>query len=301
MLKKQIKQIKVKTPDINAFSISVQGASHIKNNKVCQDYSFYDSYGKKYIAIVCDGHGGDNYFRSDRGSRFACESAYYCIKTFLENSHSKLFENGSKSQRDTMIEQLEKSIIELWNQKIQNDIKQHPFSEDELANVSETAKKKYISGQKVESAYGTTLIAAVVTKSFWFGLQIGDGKCVVLQENGEFFQPIPWNDKCFLNTTTSLCDFDAFNNFRYYYSENIPVAIYLGSDGIDDSFGNDEELHSLYKVISKSFTDTEFDTAVKELEGYLPRLSKKGSGDDMSIAAIINTKKLKEIFKSSKE
>ena len=58
MLKKQIKQIKVKTPDINAFSISVQGASHIKNNKVCQDYSFYDSYGKKYIAIVCDGHVG---------------------------------------------------------------------------------------------------------------------------------------------------------------------------------------------------------------------------------------------------
>lgn len=289
------KQAKEKNNDIKTFNISVQGAKHIKYNKICQDNSFSASYGKKHIIIVCDGHGGDDYFRSDKGSRFACESAYECIKNFLENSHLKLFEKGSENQRNNMIEQLEKSIIATWNQKVLNDLRKYSFSESELSNVSEKAKENYISGKRIESAYGTTLLAAVVTKMFWFGFQIGDGKCVVLQEDGDFFQPIPWNDKCFLNTTTSLCDFDAINNFRFYYSENIPVAIYLGSDGIDDCFGKDEELYSLYKVISESFVECGFEKARNELIDYLPRLSQKGSGDDMSMAVVVNVEKLKTL------
>ena len=49
---------------MQAFHLSSQGASHIKKNKECQDAS--DSYyGENCaIAIVCDGHGGDDYVRS---------------------------------------------------------------------------------------------------------------------------------------------------------------------------------------------------------------------------------------------
>ena len=53
-----------------SFNLSVQGASHIKKNKECQDasVSFYDE--KMAVAIVCDGHGGDDYMRSAAGSTF---------------------------------------------------------------------------------------------------------------------------------------------------------------------------------------------------------------------------------------
>ena len=56
---------------MQSFHLSTQGASHIKKNKECQDAS--ESYNDENcaIAIVCDGHGGDDYVRSAVGSAFA--------------------------------------------------------------------------------------------------------------------------------------------------------------------------------------------------------------------------------------
>lgn len=65
-------------------------------------------------------------------------------------------------------------------------------------------------------SYGCTLIAYVQTKHFWLALQIGDGRCVVLNKANEWSQPIPWDDRCMLNMTTSLCDEDAVNEFRLH-------------------------------------------------------------------------------------
>ena len=66
-----------------SFNLSVQGASHIKKNKECQDasVSFYDE--KMAVAIVCDGHGGDDYMRSAAGSTFAADVAKKNIVDFL--------------------------------------------------------------------------------------------------------------------------------------------------------------------------------------------------------------------------
>ena len=41
-------------------------------------------------------------------------------------------------------------------------------------------------------AYGTTLIAVCMTSEGWFGIHIGDGKCVELLENGTLCEPIPF-------------------------------------------------------------------------------------------------------------
>lgn len=68
----------------------------------------------------------------------------------------------------------------------------------------------------------------------------------------------------------------------------MPVAVFVGSDGIDDCFNNDRQLNTLYRTILYSFATSEFDDAVAELEDYLPRLSAKGSGDDVSIAGILD-------------
>ena len=86
------------------------------------------------------------------------------------------------------------------------------------------------------------------------------------------------------------------SNERWGTYDFSATAIYIGSDGIDDCFGDNSELYSLYGIISKSFSETEFTQAIEELAEYLPRLSEKGSGDDMSIAAIIDIKKLKGII-----
>lgn len=267
-----------------SFNISVQGASHIKKNKECQDASSSYHNDNMAIAIVCDGHGGDDYMRSAIGSTQACNVALRNIKQFLETVDKDTF----FSDPDGRLERLEASIINMWNQLIYAHLEQNPFTEEELRTVSSKAFNRYANNERIESAYGTTLIAVAMTKEYWFGIHIGDGKCVAVNPEGRFVQPIPWDPKCFLNETTSMCDSDALNNFRHFYSEKLPVAVFVGSDGIDDCFKSKEQLNNLYKTILYSFGTESFDDAKKELLDYLPRLSSKGSGDDMSIAAMLD-------------
>ena len=60
---------------MNTLSFSCQGESHIAAGKVCQDYSLSAiSEDNDGIAIVCDGHGGRRYFRSDVGAKIAAEN-----------------------------------------------------------------------------------------------------------------------------------------------------------------------------------------------------------------------------------
>lgn len=277
------------------FNTTSPGASHKKNNKECQDYSTSTCSNGSFIAITCDGHGGDNYFRSAQGAEFAAMAATNCIEKFLKERCP-----GSLNDPDNVLRQLEKSIITRWNELIWGHYKCNSFSAEELNSVSEARRSRLLQEKSIESTYGTTLIAIVLTNWYWFALQIGDGKMVRIDEEGYADFPVPANDKCFLNSTTSICDTDALENFRHYYSDlsssPTPVALFCGTDGIDDSFSHDDQLFKLYSTIGQSFAYSKFDDAKKELEDYLPRLSLKGSKDDVSIAGIINLALAKTVF-----
>lgn len=276
---------------MQSFHLSTQGASHIKKNKECQDAS--ESYHDENcaIAIVCDGHGGDDYVRSAVGSAFATSIAKNNILSFISNVNK----DELKRHHPQLINTLQASIISAWSSAIHAHYEENPFTESEFAVLSERAKRKYLQEQRIESAYGTTLIAVASTKDYWFGIHIGDGKCVAVNPEGKFVQPIPWDEKCFLNATTSICDSDALNRFRYFYSEKLPVAVFVGSDGIDDCFSSEQQLNNLYKTVLYSFATSDFAEAVNDLSDYLPRLSAKGSGDDVSVAAILDMDMIGEI------
>lgn len=277
----------------SVFNVSVIGASHIKEGKVCQDFALSGKVRDYAFSIVCDGHGGNKYFRSDRGSRFAAEQAQLAIQEFMKSRSSRL-PNGSKlvdtirNNPDVYLNQLSANIIYRWREAIAEDYLREPFTEAEKAILSPKELAAFQTEEGWVSAYGTTLIAAVRANDFWFGLHIGDGKCVTVNTAGEYTQPIPWDEKCFLNQTTSLCDEQALSRFRYYFSkDDLPVAIFVASDGVDDTFGTDEALHGFYKTVLQLFSEKGITEGVTELQGYLPQLSEKGSRDDVSIAGII--------------
>ena len=273
--------------DYRAFGMTVIGASHIKSGTVCQDCSQSCEKTECRLVVVCDGHGGADYFRSDRGSKLAAASFMDCMEN--PDLIAALSAAAAEKQRQSRMEQLIKSIIARWNSLVEQDMRQHPFDEDELSGVSEKARRRYEAGERLQAAYGTTLIGAVLAENFWLGLQIGDGKCVAVSETGEFTQPIPWDEECFLNVTTSLCDENAAKEFRFCFSRTLPAAVFIGSDGIDDCFAGDERLYDFYRVTLKSFAQTDEETAVAQLKEYLPTLSEKGSGDDMSVGILVNT------------
>lgn len=254
-----------------------------------QDYAFASS-GKSYaLAIVSDGHGNNDYFRSDKGSTFASRSAQESIRKFMKNISDSDWADDKMQEK--LLRQLETNIIYTWRKKVCKDHKKHPFTEEEKALMSEKAKNRYESDPKkfCFKAYGATLIAVVVCpKKFWLGLHIGDGKCVAQYADGQFEQPIPWDDKCFLNVTTSLCDEQPLKNIRHcFHTDNFPTAIFVGTDGVDDCFANDDDLYGFYEEVIQTFREKDFDKARAEIDSFLPTMSEKGSGDDISISGII--------------
>ena len=293
------------------YSFTCQGESHKADNKPCQDASFSAVYDNGLaMAIVCDGHGGERYFRSDVGARMATEVIHDAVKIFVENVDSSIFvgqpytaveaitsEEIIKKQKpiDKAFRQLFSSIIYQWNQRIAEHAANTAISEWEQEHVPQKYLDELKTSETFEKLYGCTLMVYVQTPEYWFAFHLGDGKCVSFQQSPLWTMPIPWDERCFLNKTTSLCDSNAINEFRFCYEGDgtFPMAVFLGSDGMDDSFGEDPNLVNFYIQVVKMLVTEGRETTIKSIESDLPQLSKIGSKDDMSIAFVYNLDELK--------
>lgn len=239
-----------------------KGASHEVSGKVCQDYCQAEVTDSYTIGVVSDGHGGDRYFRSDVGSKSAVEATLECVREFVQSADESLFsgapltqcgtvaaereKNGSGigDERYALFRQLFSSIICKWHERILEDAKRPATPEEreklpeQVAAFENTDSEGHRIG--IEKTYGCTLMCFARTRTYWFAFHIGDGKCVALSVDSgriESSEPVPWDEKCFRNVTTSLCDPEALDKFRYCYGgkDTLPLAVFLGSDGIDDS------------------------------------------------------------------
>lgn len=267
------------------FAHSVQGANHIKAGKECQDSSGCYSDELMSVIAVADGHGSDNYPRTKKGSTFAVNAALEAIKEFVRAVNQAGIDICAE-QKDRFRD-LALNILKQWHKSVDEDLANNPFQAEELEKVSESYQKRYLSGERCEKAYGTTLIAVCATADCWFGLHIGDGKCVAIDPRGQCFEPIPWDENCQANITTSICDSDAIDEFRFFCDRELPLGVFMGSDGIDDSYAGDAELYDLYRTILGLFAEHGKTVGVSEIKDFLPNISKNGSGDDASIAGLI--------------
>lgn len=312
----QVLQFRMMTgTNLYCFDSHCQGESHKATDKPCQDYSYshIDENGLA-IAVVCDGHGGKRYFRSDVGARFATEIIANNVKEFVNNIDESLIVGQPFTQHaavqteidnhdfhkerpiNTAFRQLFASIISQWQQRIEHHATKTPLTEKEITQVEEQYRKEFQSGYKLEKIYGCTLMAYVSTPKYWFAFHLGDGKMISFDNDAKWQEPVLWDERCFLNKTTSICDSDALNEFRYTYQGdgNFPVAVFLGSDGMDDSFGEETNLVNFYVKVAKSLVTEGQEITFADIQSTLPVLSKRGSQDDMSIACVYDKAKLSE-------
>lgn len=237
------------------FHCSTIGYSHLSAGKICQDASksWTTPDGTVAILAVADGHGGEEYPQSHIGAMIACQTALNTLKEFA--TICKDYPGEDK------IRQIIRAILSKWHSSLPCADTKH---------------------------FGTTLITYLQTPNYWIALQIGDGKMVKIDEKGEFSQPIPWDDRCILNFTTSMCDDDAANNFRYAHGKKTPKAAILATDGIDTTFLDGELLYNFYQNLIETAQNSTPEEIMRALPRCLAHFSKIGSTDDMSIAAIIN-------------
>lgn len=246
-----------------AYSKSVREASHIESGKDCQDYSLTltltNAANDIAVATVSDGHGGEKYTHSAIGAQIACKVAIQKLLDFSQFCPDMEAKCIDKKMRQV----LANSIIAGWVEEV-----------GQLDNDVQT--------------FGCTLIAYLQTPAYWLALQIGDGRLAMLKPSGRWMQPIPWDDRCILNLTTSMCDEYAARELRFAVGSRRPRAVFLGTDGIDGTFGTGAKLYNFYGNIIKSVRTEGLDEVADQLPEVLSHYSEIGSKDDMSVAAVLN-------------
>ena len=281
---------------ILSFAQTTVGASHLSRDIVCQDSSFAADHEKYSFAAAADGHGSPCYLRTERGSKFAVECAAECVAEFLDGIENAAEVLADVRQREELFNQLWRSIIARWHDKTEQDFINEPFTEEEYSRIPEKFASyitRYESGEYI-GAYGTTLLFAVVTEDYAFGAQIGDGKCVVIDGDSNVFAPIPEDPRCYENVTTSMCQDDAALSARFFYLPKglMPAAVFLCTDGVENSYWNEEQLFSFFRGLALTIVENGMEDGVAQLAEFLPAMTKKGSGDDVTCSGIINMPKL---------
>lgn len=266
--------------ELNAHHI---GKSHVQNGLRCEDYSLTYSDEQVSIIAVSDGHGDKNCFRSEKGAAYACETAIHECRRFQRiTSH---IDDIAHCDFESLVVSLEAEIADAWKAKVLSDAESHPFAPEELSVASDRMQEVYKSGMQREKAYGCTLILAMSTDLYWLALQIGDGKCVAAYPDGVFVEPVPADENCLGNRSTSLCNSNAKESFRHFYSSIRPVAAFVASDGVEESF-DQAGLYNCFYSVAYWLKEEGLATARAKLESLLPQISEGGSGDDVSIAVM---------------
>lgn len=275
------------------------GASHIRHNMPCQDFGLVKETENYKVFAVSDGHGDPSCFRSDRGSRFICETVIGILPSFIEsitkeNSTYLLYDLDEKT-----LKQLSTSIIGNWLCKIEEDTMMDPITSEVILSF-ESKTNKHIGTQiaedykhnvRVERAYGCTLIAGILTNDFLFLVHHGDGRCIVVDEDGDVIQPVPWDNRCIGSITTSCCDRDAIDNIRYSIidlKKHKILACFLSSDGVEDSFASTDAMYSYFLDNILYATNNGVEELSNHLADTLPELSELGSSDDITIAGVLD-------------
>lgn len=263
----------------SGFNDSVKGASHEVKGIVCQDSSAHFAGEDYAVAVVADGHGSKKHFRSNVGSQLAVESTLATIKKFYENPEE--FDCNFPKNHDMVIKNIQKQIISRWNVAVLKHFNDNPVTPQEKADFTPEEFAKI----PVESYYGTTLVAAVASKEFTFGFQIGDGSLIGVFEDGSTAMLIDYEESNPANITASICNANAASMFDSFYIDDKKVlALYVSTDGLYTSFGSDDDFLDYHTIITSQLSETsDFESSVIK---NLKKRSNYGTQDDISLSCI---------------
>jgi serine/threonine protein phosphatase PrpC len=278
---------------------SVPGASHRRAGIPNQDAILQlREWGinSPLILTVSDGHGGNKYFRSHKGSHFAVNTATQLVRKFLKERSGDINPSEIESKAK---EWLPQELVGRWRAAVEADLRNKPLSPEELDMLEQKDGPR--ARRAVETnpalAYGATILAVAVEESFILYIQLGDGDILTVSETGETARPLPDDERLFANETTSLCSDQASQDFRLGFqplSERGPALILLSTDGYANSFSNEAGFLKVGSDILEMLRADGFDTVNESLRKWLEEASEMGSGDDTTLGIICRMDALKK-------
>ncbi len=207
---------------------------------------------------------------------------------------------GQRAQRvgESLRPRLVRQIVDGWREEITADYKADPITD--LVQAMEQSDDAWRQ-KAIRRIYGTTLVAVLMLPDLCILIQQGDGCATAIFADGRHHlvrsDVIPEDELCVGNVTTSLSDSDAAERMRVVALDgetDTVAALFVGTDGVDKSLPSDGGASDLFVGIALDVIDRvdkdawdveEFDS---DLKAMMNRVSKEGSGDDVSIAGIVD-------------
>ena len=149
-----------------------------------------------------------------------------------------------------------------------------------------------IKWSSVFSLYGTTLLGMLVTDSFVFSFQIGDGDISAVTK--EEVEPLVESEKFLGTETHSLSKPDAWRKAvasvrRREMESEEPYMYILSTDGFANSYTSDEEYQKTCKDYLQMLQEHGADTVQANLKNWLTETSELGCGDDITVVMVYFT------------
>lgn len=262
----------------SVFGASVQGASHIRSGRECQDsLKKVVKESGAVILAVADGHGSDSCPYSKTGSFAAVNVFCKILGDYLETyaGQQEMLFTFLKREGDTKIAQ---EIDAEWKRKI---LRLHTRCKREIPLDADKNKDK----DAVYKLYGTTLLGLVITEQFLFAFQLGDGDIVKVSENGVY--SMIEGDKILGTETHSLSKAESWKKAitlirKREEKESMPVMYMLSSDGLANSYRDDDEFKKTcmdYYILLKEHG---VKAVSDQLKTWLQETSEMGCGDDIT-------------------
>jgi len=268
---------------------TVRGASHRRSGAPNQDaISWRSTAGPVPAAVlaVADGHGGPLYMRSQRGSRMA---AHVAVTLLLEFAAAQTGQPALSAVKRLAADRLPRDLVRAWNERVTADLLSDPLGDRELDQVArrvgDQARDRLSSNPAL--AYGSTLLAALLTQEYVLAIQLGDGDILSVAEDGTASDwPLQRDSRLIANETTSLCSPEAWRSMRTYLQPAGPLAarlLILATDGYANSFEDRSGLIRAAEDILAAIRVDGLAAVGRLLPAWLRSTSSAGSGDDITV------------------
>ena len=260
------------------FGESVQGASHIRSGKECQDsFKKIKKDEDTVILAVADGHGSDSCPHSKTGADVAvnvfCKILNDCLDTYAEQPENLL--TFLNREGDTTVAQ---KIEREWKRRIR---KIHTNNKREIPLDVEGRE----DNDAIYKLYGSTLIGLVLTKEFLFAFQLGDGDIIKVSESGA--ENVIEADKILGTETHSLSKSESWKKAitfikKHDDAQSLPVMYMLSSDGMANSYKNEDEFKKTCCDYYALLKEHGAEAVSGNLKEWLNETSELGCGDDIT-------------------
>jgi len=188
-------------------------------------------------------------------------------------------------------EQIPNELVRRWRQLVHLHLCQSPVTAGELRDLERKlgkAARRSVEADPVV-AYGSTLLAAVVSDSLSLCLQLGDGDILLVSGQSEVSRPWPKDEESLGDETHSLATRNAAAAVRLHVTrapEPLPELLLLSTDGYANSFREDRGFLAVGPDLLQMIRAEGMGAITQQLETWLSEASEQGSGDDITLGIL---------------